>query len=116
MATKRATRPLKKPAPPLPRPIPAAELWLAPSLRFLQERQLAGALGDCAFPEFFREARRTVPALSIGQFHDGLRLLQERGQVYLHPWTGPLYDLPEPGLAFLVGHEVAYYVSLRRDG
>jgi len=30
------------------------------------------------------------------------------------PWTGPLYDLPEPHFALLVGHEVAYYASSRR--
>ena len=39
-------------------------------------------------------------------------------QVYLHPWTGPLYALPEPAFALLVGHEVAYYAvhSLTASG
>ena len=44
---------------------------------------------------------------------DGLRKLHQQEQIYLHPWTGPLYDLPEPALALLVGHEVAYYASRR---
>ena len=53
--------------------------------------------------------------LSIGQFHDGLRELHDREQVYLHPWTGPLYAMPEPAFALLIGHEIAYYASQRSD-
>ena len=51
--------------------------------------------------------------MSVGLFHDALRQLHEDHQVYLHPWTGPLYALPEPAFALLVGHEVAYYASIR---
>ena len=36
-------------------------------------------------------------------------------EVYLHPWTGPLYALPQPPFALMVGHEIDYYASLR-DG
>ena len=55
-----------------------------------------------------------VPELTIGAFHDTLRALQTAGDIYLHPWTGPLYDIPEPPYALLVGHEVAYYASRAR--
>jgi hypothetical protein len=44
-----------------------------------------------------------------------LRSLHDRERIYLHPWTGPLYALPEPAFALLIGHEVAYYASLRND-
>jgi hypothetical protein len=73
----------------------------------------SGASGDCPLPELYRAARTTDPDLTVGQFHDALRRLHDEGSIYLHPWTGPLYDLPEPPLALLVGHEVAYYASLR---
>ena len=53
------------------------------------------------------------PSLTIGQFHDSLRRLHEMEKIYLHPWTGPLYEIPEPACALLVGHEVAYYASVR---
>ncbi len=66
---------------------------------------------DCPLPDLYRRAGAT----SIGAFHDALRQLHERGAVYLHPWTGPLYALPEPAFALLVGHGVAYYASLRRQ-
>jgi hypothetical protein len=80
----------------------------------LQNRQDRGALGDCPLPELFREVLAIAPTITVGQFHDGLRTLLEREQIYLHPWSGPLYGLPEPTLALLVGHEVAYYASVRR--
>jgi hypothetical protein len=73
----------------------------------------AHALEDCALPELFRLLKPAHPPLSIGQFHDSLRRLHEQRQVYLHPWTGLLYELPEPALALMVGHEIAYYASLQ---
>jgi hypothetical protein len=66
--------------------------------------------GDYPLPELYR---RTAAEGSIGRFHDVLRRLHDRQQVYLHPWTAPLYDLPEPAFALLVGHEVSYYASRR---
>jgi hypothetical protein len=86
---------------------------LADVLAYLAQRQAAGASEDCPLPELFRHAQRETPGLTIGHFHDDLRRLHERGQIYLHPWTGPLYDLPEPAFALLVGHEIAYYASPR---
>ena len=83
-------------------------------VRFLENRQSAGALEDCPLPQLYRDLRRAYPTLTVGQFHDALRKLHERQEIYLHPWTGPLYEIPEPTLAFMVGHEIAYYASTRR--
>ncbi len=92
----------------------AADDALARSVRdHLAAWHDGGALGDCPLPELFRRLRPALPALTIGQYHDRLRLLHEAGTIYLHPWTGPLYELPEPAYALLVGHEIAYYASLR---
>lgn len=75
----------------------------------------SGAAGeDCPLPELYRSLASASPAPSIGQFHDCLRELVEQGVIGLHPWTGPLYALPEPAYALLVGHGIAYYASLRR--
>lgn len=68
---------------------------------------------DCPLPELFRNLFESHSDLTVGQFHDALRSLHEKHQVYLHPWTGPLYDLPEPPFALLIGHEIAYYASIR---
>jgi len=73
----------------------------------------SGKLGDCPLPDLHRALTSSSPGLTIGQFHDALRTLHDRRAVWLHPWTGPLYELPEPSLSLLVGHEVAYYASLQ---
>jgi len=87
--------------------------WVASVLAHLQTWRASAALEDCPLPELYRVARQITPALSIGHFHDGLRRLHAQQQLYLHPWTGPLYELPEPALALLIGHVIAYYASLR---
>jgi hypothetical protein len=89
-----------------------AEIWLAAVMAYLARHLESGATDDCALPVLYRHAQQTAPRLTIGQFHDGLRKLHDQQQIYLHGWTGPLYDLPEPPLALLVGHEIAYYASI----
>jgi hypothetical protein len=64
---------------------------------------------DMPLPELYRQV---ASAQSIGRFHDALRNLVLRGQVRVQPWTGPLYAIPHPELALLIGHEIGYYVSL----
>lgn len=80
----------------------------------LETWQRGGSLGDCPLPHLFNACAPITP--SIGQFHDTVRSLRDGGRIYLHPWTGPLYEIPEPALALLTGHEVAYYASPRLGG
>lgn len=87
--------------------------WTLDVVTYLRRRQETGTIEDCPLPDLFKLARTGWPDLTIGQFHDGLRSLHERELIYLHPWTGPRYDLPEPALALLVGHEIVYYASAR---
>ena len=71
----------------------------------------AEASQDCPLPTLFAKLEGT--GASIGQFHDALRQLHDDHQIYLHPWTGALYAMPDPAYALLVGHEIAYYASTR---
>jgi hypothetical protein len=74
----------------------------------------SGAAGeDCPLPELYRSLSILDAPPSIGEFHDCLRKLHADGTLYLHPWTGPLYALPEPAYALLAGHNIAYYASVR---
>jgi hypothetical protein len=75
----------------------------------------SGAGGDCPLPDLYRRTLQSGP-WTVGQFHDGLRKLNEQERIYLHPWTGPLYELPEPSSALLVGHAIAYYAGIRSSG
>jgi hypothetical protein len=70
---------------------------------------------DCPLPELFRSLADREPSPSIGEFHDALRQLHAAGDIYLHPWTGPLYAVPEPSFALLAGHNIAYYASSRES-
>lgn len=81
----------------------------------LGDWQAAGAAGDCPLPELYRRLAAGAPELTVGRFHDVLRELYGRERIYLHPWTGPRHDIPEPALALLVGHDIAYYASTRKE-
>jgi hypothetical protein len=113
LTAERVLQQLQRPATPAAAPANGSETWPGEVLSYLGRRQEAGASEDCPLPELFRNARQSAPGLTIGHFHDGLRRLLDAGHIYLHPWTGPLYALPEPRYALLVGHEIAYYASLR---
>lgn len=97
----------------LPQVAPPGPDWSAEVPAILTQWRAAGASEDCPLPELFGRLRRARTELTIGQFHDGLRKLHDHESIYLHPWTGPLYALPDPACALLVGHEIAYYASAR---
>jgi hypothetical protein len=90
-----------------------SETWLAAVFALLVEWRSSPRSSDCPLPELYRRAAPVWPGLTIGHFHDGLRRLHDQQKIYLHPWTGPLYELPEPAFALLIGHEIAYYASTR---
>jgi hypothetical protein len=90
---------------------PQAELAPAILARLADWSGSAGE--DCPLPELYRSLSLFDAPPSIGEFHDCLRKLHSDGTLYLHPWTGPLYALPEPAYALLAGHNVAYYASVR---
>ena len=89
------------------RPMPPAQTGDAPLhdplMAELTRWQQTGATEDCPLPHLYRQASPR----SIGQFHDALRQLHDLGKIYLHPWTGPLYEIPEPPYALLIGHDIA---------
>ena len=90
----------------------SAQAWHTFALAYLREWQRQHTNDDCSLAELYRHVCQRA-ALSPGQFHDGLRTLHDEGHIYLHPWTGPLYEIPDPSLALLTGHAVVFYVSLR---
>lgn len=92
---------------------PQADLAAAVLARLADWAASANAGEDCPLPDLFRSLTTRDPQPTIGEFHDCLRRLHAAGSVYLHPWTGPLYALPEPAYALLAGHNVTYYASPR---
>jgi hypothetical protein len=90
---------------------PRASTATAILARLADWTSTAGAGQDCPLPDLYRSLT-VCDDLTVGRFHDELRTLHAAHSLYLHPWTGPLYALPEPTFALLIGHEVAYYASL----
>jgi hypothetical protein len=106
---------LQKPATPVGPAVSGngVDTWTGAMLAYLVRWEASGASEDCPLPELFRQAKQASQYVTIGQFHDSLRRLHDQEQIYLHPWTGPLYEIPEPPYALLVGHDIAYYASRR---
>src|SRR6202022_2977342 len=92
-----------------------SETWITTAIAYLRDWQDNGQCSDCPLPDLYRQIQGTTADLTIGHFHDGLRRLHDQQKIYLHPWTGPLYEIPEPPYALLVGHDIAYYASLRPE-
>lgn len=78
----------------------------------LREWSDAGRAGDCQLYHLYQQLSSRCPGITPGIFHDALRNLRQKKLIELHPWTGPLYEIPKPELALMAGHEIACYASL----
>lgn len=78
----------------------------------LKEWSDSGRAGDCQLYYLYQQLSPLCPGITPGAFHDALRNLRQKKLIELHPWTGPLYEIPKPELALMAGHEIAWYASL----
>jgi hypothetical protein len=96
---------------PLPGDLMASIPWGVAVLDYLAKRRTGGAANDCLLPEVFRAVREQQPALTVKDFHDGLRRLHDRGALRLLPYTGAHEALPEPEYALPDGNVLYYSVA-----
>jgi hypothetical protein len=85
--------------------------WAADVLFYLDRRRQSGAAGDCPLPELFAALRQRRPGVSLTEFHDGLRRLDDLRAIALRPFAGRPEELSEPEYALLDGATVLYYVG-----
>jgi hypothetical protein len=85
--------------------------WAADVLFYLDRRRRSGAAGDCPLPELFAALRQRRPGVSLTEFHDGLRRLDDLRAVALRPFAGRPEELTEPEYALLDGATVLYYAT-----
>lgn len=97
--------------PHLPDGMATAPPWALEALAYLDQRKNGGAIGDCSLPELFAAIRRQHGDLSLTDFHDGLRRLNDWHAVQLKPFAGAPSELPEPEFALPAGAHVLYYVT-----
>jgi len=63
-------------------------------------------------PQVFERLRAKHPSLTLGEFHDGLRRLQDEKRIRLGPYTQALATLDDSRNALFLDREVKYYVEL----
>jgi hypothetical protein len=83
--------------------------WALDLLAYLERRR--DDPQGCTLPELFTAVVALHPALSITDFHHGLRRLQEHRVVRLLPFRKPPEELPQPEYALLDGADVLYYAT-----
>jgi hypothetical protein len=98
-------------APQLSDGMAASVPWGLDALTYLFRRQASGATSDCLLPELFKAVSQQHPSLTMGDFHDGLRRLHDRGALRLVPFDRPAAELPEPEYALVDGVNVYYAVA-----
>ncbi len=99
-----------KMGPRLPEGAAAALPWAHDAVGYLHQRQDGGLGEKCPLPELFAAVRKKEGALTIKDFHVGLRRLHDRGVLRLLPFDGA-DGPPEPEYALLDGPEVYFYAA-----
>ena len=97
--------------PAVPDGVAAAAPWAVDVLAYLDRRQTSGANGHCPLPELFAALREQHAELSLPDFHDGLRRLQDRRALRLFPAADPSQPLAEPEYALLDGVQLLYFAA-----
>jgi hypothetical protein len=97
------------PSDPLPDSAAAVIPWSREALAYLDRRTFTGLPGPCPFADLFHALLEAHPALSLKQFHDGLRRLNDLRAVKLI--AAPAGKLPDPEYAILVGAELCGFVQ-----
>jgi len=103
-------RRLDEAGPLLPRDLADAYPWSIDALNYIDRRKNGGAPDDCPLPELFAALTRAHPHLSMIDFHEGLRRLNERRVLRLLPANG-LADLSQPEYALFDGTAVLFYAA-----
>ncbi len=97
--------------PTLPQGVAQSVPWATQAITYLDHRREGGVANGCPLPELFGAVRLQHPALSLTDFQDGLRRLNDHKALRLTRFDGPAERLPEPEYALLEGADVLYYAT-----
>ncbi|MBY0527696.1 MAG: hypothetical protein K2R98_30135 [Gemmataceae bacterium] len=86
--------------------------WLDNVVKLTAEQQQRDRYQPLSLPAIFATLRQMRPTLTLGQFHDGLRLLREQKRIRLSPYTRALATIEDARNALFLDGEVMYYVEL----
>jgi len=95
----------------VPAGVAATVPWAVEALGYLDRRRFGGAPGDCPMPELFAAIRRNRPELSVIEFQDGLRRMNDNKAIRLLPFGTANGTTPEPEYIMCEGADLLYYVG-----
>ncbi len=98
-------------APKLSDPVARLVPWGESALEYLDRRSAAGARGPCSLGELFHAVQQTVPALTVSEFHNGIRRLHDTRAVRLSANATSPGLRTDPEYAMLVGSELCSFVT-----
>jgi hypothetical protein len=101
---------LDRAGPQLPAGAATALAWAHEAVGYLDKRQASGLGETCALSELFAAVKQKEDALTVKDFHIGLRRLHDRGALRLLPFDGP-DGPPEPEYALLDGSAMYYFAA-----
>jgi hypothetical protein len=90
--------------------------WAVDALTHLNRRYGGGVTAPCALSELFSAVREKHSALTLVDFHAGLRRLHDRGLLRLLPHQASGGIIPEPEYTMLDGVAAYCYAALRGQG
>lgn len=98
---------------PAPPPVAAESPgWHGEVIRQVTAQRERDRYQPLSLPDLYAALRPAYTGLTLGQFHDGLRLLRDKGQIRLTPFTRALATIDDPRNALFLDGEVMYYVEL----
>jgi len=86
--------------------------WGKEIVKMVSEQKQRNAFQRLTLTVIYQRLRASYPELTLGEFHDGLRRLQEQRRILLGPYTQALATLDDARNALYLDREVKYYVDL----
>jgi hypothetical protein len=104
-------RRLEAAGPLLPDEVARTHPWAIDALNYLDRRRAGGAPDACPLPELFSAVVAHHPGLTLGGFHEGLKLLYRRKALLLKPAEAP-GQITHPEYA-LLDESMVHYLADR---
>lgn len=95
-----------------PAPSYSPGAWLDEAVKFIAEQKRHNAFERLTLPRLYEQLQKIQPHLTLCQYHEGLRRLQEQRRIRLTAYTQALASLPDAQNALYLDREVKYYVDL----
>ena len=105
-------QPAPGPAQVVARPTAPTAGWLDEVVPFVASQKRLNSFDRPNLKRLYEHLKQAHPALTLGEFHDGMRALHQQRRIRLDPSTQALATLQDPLHALYLDREVKYNVDL----